>query len=223
MLVTWAQNTTGIAYSFPAPAAPPDGPAPFSAWASPFGRLEVSSWLDPHTIKGLKFMYPTLLDHDSPRLGEPDTPSSQEDALSYALTGNTSLHLYGVLSRRLLVRLPVAWPPSSQPTPPGPFPPVPPVPQTCHTVNVTMADMPAVSGLYTRDATKPTLWTKDASHNLYCIEHNSFSRRTLGHQGVAPVYYIQVRGGRCAATRRTSTGVVRRRVNVWLVLPREGQ
>eukprot|EP00947_MAST-08B_sp_MAST-8B-sp1_P001548 g1548.t1 len=133
-----------------------DEAQPFTEW-SPAQYLDVSDWLDPHTLKGLKLMYPVLLDDDSPftlrSKRQQDPVQAAADMLSYNLIGNRSLHLWAVFERQLIVRIPVAWqaPPSTKPRPEppaGPFPPLPPVPANCSFVRVSGAGLAGVDGDY---------------------------------------------------------------------------
>lgn len=71
-------------------------------------------------LKGVgTMMYPVLLDHDSPfSLGtDRDSLEVRASALSYGLVGNESLHIYFVVARSLIVRIPVAWFDADAPVP----------------------------------------------------------------------------------------------------------
>jgi hypothetical protein len=157
----------GAAYFFPV-----KGAAPFTAWTSDSEStheprvVDVEAWMDPCTVGGRKYkmMYPNLLDHDSPfRLSGGGDDDAKSDGLSYGLVGNTSLHLYFVLERKYIVRVPVAWFLDGQAPPQGPFQPptvAPPLNSpTCRAVAVKGAG--AFDGTY--DLQQPA--NKDGTHN----------------------------------------------------------
>eukprot|EP01046_Picozoa_sp_COSAG06_P032674 COSAG06_NODE_3283_length_5558_cov_2.577761_6_plen_601_part_00 len=193
----------GAAYFFPSEAGSVRGPAPFSAWEA--GRfptkghtrkmIDLDGWLDPCHMSGFSMMYPNLLDHDSPfGLSQPqqqmvageavgnsggDGHTRSADGLSYGLVGNSSLFLYFVVQRHLIVRVPVAWFLPGQALPRGPFPP-PTAPTlnsaNCSTLRVVGADLAGVNGVYrVESAGKPTAdgtrrYKKDADHYIYHIK-----------------------------------------------------
>jgi hypothetical protein len=168
-------------YYFPSASGAAAGAAPFTAWdEAPTGIVDVQDWLDPCTIGGrrLKWMYPNLIDHSSPALGELSQGAtgseSKADGLSYGLVGNSSLFLYAVLSREFIVRVPVAWFLPGQALPRGPFVPPPPPklnPVGCTALTVAGAANMGVNGIYKasgpvqKDGTH--MYTKDKDHLVY--------------------------------------------------------
>lgn len=152
--------------------------------------LDISGWLNPHTIGGLgKLMYPQLIDHESPfyltydqQLPEPDELDIS-DGLSYGLVGNQSLYLYWVVARKYWVRVRLAWVPATAASPPEPFPPLAPLSASCASVRVTGAGLEGVDGVY-QATTSHQYFTKDAMHALYQYG----GHWTLAHHGVE-VYY----------------------------------
>lgn len=168
----------GAAYFFPV-----RGAAPFTTWTSNAEAttheppiVDVEAWMDPCTIGGQKYkmMYPNLLDHDSPfGLSAGGDYDAKADGLSYGLVGNTSLHVYFVLERQYIVRVPVAWFLPGQTLPQGPFRPptvAPPLnPPTCHTLAVKGAG--SFDGTYdieqaaNKDGTHD--YMMDANHSIY--------------------------------------------------------
>jgi hypothetical protein len=167
----------GAAYFFPSEAESTRGPAPFSAWEAgryptkgTRKMIDLDGWLDPCHISCFSMMYPNLLDHDSPfGLSHPqqqiaveeadadgaraadnsggDGHTRSADGLSYGLVGNSSLFLYFVVQRHLIVRVPVAWFLPGQALPRGPFPPpMAPIlnPANCSTLRVVGAGLAGV-------------------------------------------------------------------------------
>lgn len=161
---------TGLAgsetfYYFPNENASVDGPAPFTSWTPgpgvhAAGIVNVTAWMDPCTIGSgrLNWMYPNLIDHDSPfGLSHGDGNSVPEsdilsDGLSYGLVGNRSLYLYAVLSRLYIIRIPVAFFLPHETPPTGPFSNPLPQPQRnsleCAQFHVSGAGISAVNGIY---------------------------------------------------------------------------
>lgn len=190
VMLNWPEGTPyQVSYSFPEPTPA----APFTAW-SPAELLHLEGWFDPHWWLPTGIMYPALLDHDSPfgLLVEGSGPEDEADALSYGLVGNQSLHLYLVLQRSLIVRLPVAWFEPGTPVPAAPFPPLPPNPANCSMVSVEGAAIPGVNGLYRREEPKSVMvqamYRKDDEHQLYCYGKRK-CRWTMAHMGHSPAYY----------------------------------
>lgn len=159
--------------------------APFTEWTDAV-NVDVGPWIDPSSHL-YPIMYPSILDADSP-FSLSDAPgASKADGLSYSLVGNESAYVYIVARRVYLGRVPVAFVPWYEQPRPAPFPPAPPSalnPAGCKTFNVVGAGDAAVNGKYTATS-KPTSFTKDASHQLYFFAgHWKFA-----HEGVGPVYY----------------------------------
>lgn len=188
-----------VQYYFPSPQGAADGPAPFSAWLPAPAELALDEWIDPCTIgQGIDFMYPNLLDHDSP-FGLAATGGGeldQADGLSYALVGNRSLHVYAVVGRKLIIRVPVAWFQAGDALPPPLFPPPPPPqrnPPGCAQLRVTGAAIAGVNGVYVKSerpsADGSFLYTLDAMHQLYRFQ----AVWKLAHHGLGPVYYSAAR------------------------------
>ena len=143
-------------------------------------------------------MYPNLLDHDSP-FGLTQSDGSDEEAqsggLSYGLVGNTSLHLYWVVSRQYIMRIPVAWFMPGQVPPRGPFQPrtnPPPLNSAnCSALKVVGATMPQVNGIYhvedsklAKDGTRG--YKKDTNHSIYHFKRTWI----LGRPGRGGVKYF---------------------------------
>eukprot|EP00035_Acanthoeca_spectabilis_P005558 m.115160 g.115160 ORF g.115160 m.115160 type:complete len:532 (+) comp13080_c0_seq1:71-1666(+) len=171
---------------------PGDG-EPFTSWTQG-PELRLDEWMDPCTIGAGRYawMYPNLIDHGSPfelsRGGDEDRVS---DGLSYTLVGNTSLHLYAVLSRKFIVRIPVAWFLPGQQLPPSPYPPAPPAPlnpSSCPVFKVTNASLAGVDGVYHQTgAARPDgtfLYQLDKAHQLYHFQDGW----KLGELGVKEYY-----------------------------------
>lgn len=173
-----------VAYWFPSAAGRADGDAPFTSWDNAPSLLDVGAWMDPCTIGGntLKWMYPALIDHDSPfGLSDPEAglgpggdagDLTKSDGLSYSLVGNRSLYIYAVLSRKYIVRVPVAWFLPGQDLPPPPFPPSPPPelnPGNC--TSFVVKGGCGVAGTYTaRGGPGPDgsyVYSRDPTHQLY--------------------------------------------------------
>eukprot|EP01047_Picozoa_sp_COSAG01_P011521 COSAG01_NODE_505_length_16132_cov_49.751528_8_plen_436_part_00 len=165
VLLAWPKGKSRprVAYSFPASSGAPDGPAPFTAWESPT-YLDLSGWFDPCMgIEGLDFMYPNLIDHDSPfdlisghstgvtTAAAEEGDLARSDGLSYTLIANKSLHIYAIMERRYIVRIPVAWFRPGQQLPPLAYPPGPPPrlnPSGCTKFKVHVSDGSGVAGVY---------------------------------------------------------------------------
>ena len=197
-------------YFFPDGAGAAAGAAPLTSWEGG-ATVAVEAWIDPCTVGAGKFkwMYPNLLDHDSPFGGLSrgggaaaagddggDGGDGLGDGLSYSLVGNRSLHLYAVLNREFIVRLPVAWFLPGQPLPRGPFQPPPGPPPTnpanCSALDVRGAPLPGVDGRYTTDTAKPPAadgtrkYTMDANHTVY---HFQGVWKLANHPGRGSVTY----------------------------------
>ena len=182
-------------YFFPDAAGAAGGAAPFTSWEGG-ATVDVEEWLDPCTVGASKFkwMYPNLLDDDSPfGLAQQGNADAMSEGLSYGLVGNHSLYLYSVMSRQFIVRLPVAWFLPGQPLPRGPFQPPsapPPTnPVNCTALDVHGAPLPGVDGRYSVTAKPPAAdgtreYKKDANHTIY---HYAGVWK-LAHKGVV-VYY----------------------------------
>lgn len=201
VLLAWpsGKRTPRVTYAFPAASGAADGAAPFTAWEVPT-YLDLSGWFDPCTgLEELDFMYPNLIDHDSPfSLSSGTTREEAEDdlvksdGLSYTLAGNRSLYIYAVLQREYIVRIPVAWFQEGQTLPPAAYPPPPQTPPRlnptgCIKFKVVVGGKSGAAGVYTRQgkATDGTyLYVKDASHQLYHFQ----GAWVLGHKGVKRYY-----------------------------------
>jgi hypothetical protein len=184
----------GAAYYFPAANASADSDAAFTAWESSTDAarrvVDVQAWMDPCSIGGGMYdlMYPALIDHDSPfRLADDAAAAAggggggdeaRSNGLSYGLLGNTSLHLYFVLAREFIVRVPVAWFMPGTTLPRGPFPPPPLGPPplnsvSCKRLAVKGADavQPGIDGTYDIEAAVESDGTHqyrmDAHHYVY--------------------------------------------------------
>jgi hypothetical protein len=206
VLLAWpsGKKVPRVAYSFPAPSGAADGVAPFTAWDAPT-YLDLSGWFDPCTgLEELTFMYPSLIDHDSPfglaaggidaarpaqasDYGNEDLVKS--DGLSYTLAGNQSLHIYAIMEREYIVRIPVAWFQQGQELPHPTYPRTPQKPPRlnptgCMKFKVTVSGRSDVTGVYARKGDKGAggtyAYTKDESHELYHFQ----GAWVLGHQGV---------------------------------------
>jgi hypothetical protein len=183
-------------YFFPTANGATNGSAPFTSWyEAPTGDLNLTEWMDPCTIGGgrLDWMYPNLIDHDSPFvLTEAGIEEDLADGISYGLVGNSSLYLYAVLSRRFIVRVPVAWFLPGQLLPKGPFTP-PPTPKLnspkCSKLKVGGAGIEGVNGIYhvvgaaAHDGTHK--YELDRDHQLYHFQRVW----KLGRSGKGGVVY----------------------------------
>lgn len=167
--------------------------AVFTAWSPGVTEtVDIASWADPCLFGGYKWMYPNLIDHSSP-FGLSSDDEDVPAGLSYGLAGNTSLYLYAVLSRKLIVRLPVAFFTPGQAIPKGPFKPPPP-PKinhlNCSAYEVSEASISDVNGKYL-PLSKPgpnatQKYQLDSDHQLY----NFRDVWELGHEGQGGcVYY----------------------------------
>eukprot|EP01063_Lacrimia_lanifica_P020062 TRINITY_DN27416_c0_g1_i1.p1 TRINITY_DN27416_c0_g1~~TRINITY_DN27416_c0_g1_i1.p1 ORF type:complete len:553 (+),score=38.56 TRINITY_DN27416_c0_g1_i1:52-1710(+) len=163
----WPEEMSNVmSYSFPEEGTG----APFTAWGNA-SFLDVRDWLDPHQF-ATPLMYPTVLDHDSPFSSGVD-PSDEDaaTALSYGFVGNNSMHLYFVVDRKYIARLPVAWFLAGAPTPTGPYPAPPDNTPGCPVVRVTGAGMAGANGDY---RIEPDLhndhhaYAKDGVHRVLC-------------------------------------------------------
>jgi hypothetical protein len=115
----------------------------------------------------------------------------KSDGLSYTLAGNHSLHIYAIMEREYIVRIPVAWFQPGQTLPPVVYPPAPPPrlnPTGCTKFKVDVSDGSGVAGLYTQTSRKGAdgsyVYAKDAAHELYHF-HGAW---VLGHEGVERYY-----------------------------------
>lgn len=183
LLLGWVG--TKVTYSFPAwDERALD--APFTAWTDE-SYMDITSWMDPMLFHGQPLMYPSLLDHDSPfELGR-----GTSAGLSYGLLGNKSAHLYFVIGRKYIARLPVSFAPAGTPVPPGPFPPAPPPPvnpQDCTEFNITGAGVTGVNGVYCA-TDDPKSFSLNPTHQLYEFG----GEWKLGHRGDGPVWYFGVK------------------------------
>jgi hypothetical protein len=211
VLLAWphGKKAPRVAYSFLAAAGVADGAAPFTAWQAP-SFLDLSGWFDPCTgLEALTFMYPNLIDHDSPfdlssagtgpgssaaaaaGLSSEEEDLIKSDGLSYTLAGNHSLYIYAVLAREYIVRIPVAWFQPGQKLPPVPYPPAPLRrlnPTGCTKFKVDVRDGMGVAGVYKQTgkngADGSYIYAMDAAHELYHF-HGAW---VLGHEGVERYY-----------------------------------
>ena len=179
----------------------------FTSWHLA-GNVDVTDWLDPHIFAD-SLMYPTLLDHDSPfTLGHTTgTGGGDEDvatALSYGLVGNRSLHIYFVVERSYIARIPVAWFDAGATLPAGPFPPLPLNSPGCPALRVSGAGLAGIDGVYRlapgRTYRNRTFYEKGAEHQIYCSGSATRSCRwTISHFAHPPTFYESAgRGGELA-------------------------
>ena len=138
-------------------------------------------------------LYPVLLDHSSPALGEAKARAAMsasakqmwhEDGDNYALTSLTSqsLWLYFVSSGHNILRRRVHF---STVVPPPPPPPPPPLPAGCASVVVVGAGVAAANGAYERRAARPgasPVFRKDAEHQIYFVNVSGYSAWHLAHE-----------------------------------------
>ena len=192
VMLNWPEGKgTMVSYAFSVASHE----APFTKW-SKAQMLDVSGWFDPHWWPGtVCVMYPSLIDHDSPFLSQTGDHINKADGLSYGLVGNASLHLYIVMHRSLIVRLPVAWFRSEDAIPAPPFPTPHKNPDNCDLIRVDGAGIGAVNGEY-KKAPVPraqrglvhALFEKDTSHQLYCYGVGSKCRWEMAHLGHTTYY-----------------------------------
>jgi hypothetical protein len=146
------------------------------------------------TVSGL-VLYPVLLDHSSPALGEAKARAAttelakemwREDGDNYALTSITSqsLWLYFVSSGHNILRRKVQFS-TAAPLPPPPLPP--PLPAGCTSVVVVGAGVAAANGAYERRASlhpgaSPPIFVKDADHQIYLVNVSGQSAWHLAHE-----------------------------------------
>ena len=141
-----------------------------------------------------RVLYPVLLDHGSPAMGENKAANAgaatarmwREDGNNYALTSasSESLWLYFVTGHNIIRRR-VHF--SAAPEPPPP-PPPPPLPQTCKTVTVVGAGLAGANGDYISVAGHPAaapVFVKDLSHQIYAVNYTGARVWHLAHDGVA--------------------------------------
>ena len=200
VLLNWpGEDKAVVSYAFPDVTGAAGGIEPFTAWGTA-QELDLSGWFDPHEpaiCSGRDFMYPALIDHDSPfTLAEGDDVETAADGLSYGLIGNRSLHIYFVCQRRYVMRVPVAWFPADAPTPPPPFPPLPPIPTDVPAIRVEGAGLPGVDGVYVRQpacadgvgmlecGASSAIFSRDPTHQIYCLE----SRWRIAHHGAQSLW-----------------------------------
>ena len=146
-----------------------------------------------------RVLYPVLIDHHSPSMGEKKAAASKpgsasmwrEDGDNYALTGleSSSLWLYFVSSGRNILRRRVVF---SETPPRPPPPPPPPLPPGCQHVLLSGAGVVAANGLYTRaNHSAAPMFVKDTSHQIYRFNVSGSWQWHLAHNGVAgSVLYI---------------------------------
>ena len=174
-----------------------------------------------------RVLYPVLLDHGSPAMGERAAAAIgetavggpvmgamapdlwQEDGDNYVLTSTTSdsLWLYFVASGRNILRRRVSF--STEPQAPPP-PPPPPLPTGCSTIDVVGAGVAAANGLYIRmtssgpgRAGANAVFSKDVNHQIYCVNYSGTTQWHLAHNGEAgSVLYAN---GNAAAVRASAT------------------
>jgi hypothetical protein len=205
LMTGWPEGTVNmVGYSFPnwgngntSEASASDhttgaAAGPFTAW-SPGQYLDISGWLPPSISGCGAMMYPSLLDHDSPfdlaQADSPSSPTASSAGLSYALVGNRSAHLYFIVSRKYIVRLPVAFVAHDAPPPPMPYPPAPSTlnPKGCKHLKVKGAGDAGVNGMYTdtgkRSKDGTPIYQKDAQHQAWHL-----SRWKLGSYGHTIAY-----------------------------------
>ena len=167
---------------------------------------DTSRWsaLGPDTILGLqsadrwqssehRVLYPVLLDHRSPALGEAKARAAdgcdsvkrlwREDGDNYALTSLSSetLWLYFVASGHNILRRRVHF--SSVAPPPPPTPPRP-LPAGCASVVVVGAGVAAANGEYKRRISHPgvsPVFSLDADHQIYFVNASGRSEWHLAH------------------------------------------
>jgi len=188
VMLGWPESHRNkLSYSFPSEVGTPGGAAPFTDWTAA-EEVDISSWMDPHTIGGLgELMYPSLIDHDSP-FDLAQDGAAPGDGLSYGLVGNRSLHVYVVFRRAFIVRFPVAWFRAGEIVPKGPFQPVPPNPIDCQMLRVSGAGLEGVGGDYLLQ--RPSFFRKDDDHHIYCSgKAGQKCRWRMAKHSVNPLYY----------------------------------
>ena len=202
LMLGWPEHShSEVSYAFPAWEA--GSAAPFTQWGAA-QYLSIEEWTPPELRGCGEFMYPSLIDADSPftlaefnvnkgKTGGESAGTSAAIGLSYGLVGNESAALYFVVSRRYIARLPVAFIAAGAPTPrPGPYPPpAKPTfnPTNCSSFLVAGAGQADVNGMYSmvRDSATTAIPTyqKDAQHQLYHFGQEW----KLGWEGVRFYYH----------------------------------
>jgi hypothetical protein len=136
------------------------------SWEVDFGQA-VTSWsepslldleLDRYVVGASSVVYPTILDHHSPSLGDD----------SYASVSNDTAYVYAVINRNILRRRVLLL---AGPAPPPPHPPAP-LSRHCQTVEVSGAGVASVNGLFVllvnRTSDGVALYSKpDGNHQIY--------------------------------------------------------
>ena len=136
------------------------------SWEADFGRA-VTSWsepstldleLDRHVVGASTVVYPTILDHNSPSLGDD----------SYASVSNSTAYVYAVVNRNIMRRRVLLL---AGPAPPPP-PPAAPLSRHCHKVEVSGAEVSGVNGIFVLLANRTSdgvaMYSKlDGDHQIY--------------------------------------------------------
>ena len=157
--------------------------------------LQSASRWQVATAGEVRVLYPVLLDHGSPALGDGKAAAAaaggggsnagmwREDGDNYALTSvsSGSLWLYFVTTGHNVLRRRVRF--TTAPEPPAP-PPPPPLREGCTTVAVAGAGLAAANGEYTRLAGR-AVFSKDTGHQIYAVSNAGSTQWHLAQHGVA--------------------------------------